>query len=299
MSFAIDDVVLIRASTRSEEFQWQGSEGEIDRFESILTLCEEGTSAKDVIADNNDVKKLAYRIRISPELWLDVKVNLITDEYQPQIGLHGPSLAKEEWEKIKGMLNHLYDKAKEEKIDHIVFDVYTELQSQVVSMIPPEVDHTSQLSSNHFTAIESKSDQPKEVKMLRVIFWTHHLKAPSKKREMNKWCSELQIFGLVKSGYPGFLCFEGIQEDVEEVVKRIKSLQWHAITVKTETPYTVQVESNLGFENESGSKENLYSLAIRQSKLARNHSANGKSTASDVVRTSMDEVETSGELVQR
>ncbi|MCO5565895.1 hypothetical protein L7F22_019570 [Adiantum nelumboides] len=216
---------------------------------------------------------------------------MVSKVYEPQIGLHGPSLSKSAGVKTIATLESLYKKAKEEKIDNIVFDVYTGLQSYMTTEIPLQTDTSSQPSIENSHAVENKANQPTKVEMLRVIFWTHHLKAPSKKRDMNKWCSELQIYGLVKSGYPGFLCFEGMREDVEEIVRRIKALQWHAITVKTETPYTFE-------RSESQSAENVHSLAIRQCNLAKIHSANNK-TPSDVVRTSMDEVETGGELVQR
>lgn len=286
MSFAIEDVILIRASTNTEEFEWEGLDAEIHQFETIVTKCEEGLSIDQVLGQSSgsDELVLAYRIRLSPDVWLDVKTKIITATYEPQIGLHGPSLQKDVWEKIKVTLDNLYKKAKEENIDNIVFDIYTGLQSYVIDESIPQPP-----SPDHIPSNQSKDDQSTKVEMLRVIFWTHHLKAPSKKRDMNKWCSELQIYGLVKSGYPGFLCFEGMREDVEEIVRRIKALQWHAITVKTEIPYT--------FENANG-EEDIHSSAIRHCKLAKTHSAKQKSS-SEVVRTSMDEVETGGELVQR
>jgi Protein of unknown function (DUF1115) len=284
MSFAIEDVILIRASTSSEEFHWEGSDAEIQQFEGIITKCEEGTTAEEVLSQNVELDVLAYRVRLLPDVWLDVRTKMVSKVYEPQIGLHGPSLSKSAGEKTIAALESLYKKAKEEKIDNIVFDVYTGLQSYMTTEITLQADISSH-------AVEKQENQPTKVEMLRVIFWTHHLKAPSKKRDMNKWCSELQVFGLVKSGYPGFLCFEGMREDVEEIVRRIKALQWHAITVKTETPYTFE-------RSESQSAENVHSLAIRQCNLAKIHSANNKNS-SDVVRTSMDEVETGGELVQR
>ncbi|PWN34898.1 uncharacterized protein FA14DRAFT_160309 [Meira miltonrushii] len=288
MSFAIEDVILIRASTSTDEFNWEGTDAEIEQFEALITSCEEGTTAEEAIAHNVGLDELTYRIRLSNDIWLDVRTKVVGAKYEPQIGLHGPSLQKDVWEKAKATLDNLYKKAKEESIDNIVFDVYTGLQSYTTTEIPQTNERTSQSPDNHSTADERKGSQSSKVEMLRVIFWTHHLKAPSKKRDMNKWCAELQVYGLVKSGYPGFLCFEGMREDVEEIVRRIKALQWHAITVKTETPYSFEEKNT----------QDIQSMAIRQCLLAKTHSAKGKSS-SDVVRTSMDEVETGGELVQR
>lgn len=288
MSLAIEGVILIRASTSTEEFNWEGSEAEIQQIEAIITKVEEGTPSEEVLDQNVQLEKLAYRIRLSPDIWLEVRMKVKTPTYEPQIDLHGPSLYKDEWEKAKATLDSLYNKAKEEGIDNIVFDVYTGLQSFIATEIPQTDEKLSHLPTDHVSTDETKYTQSTKVEMLRVIFWTHHLKAPSKKRDMNKWCAELQVYGLVKSGYPGFLCFEGKREDVEEIVRRIKALQWHAITVKTETPYTF----------EDANTKDIHSLAIRQCLLAKTHSAKTK-CSSDVVRTSMDEVETAGELVQR
>lgn len=107
---------------------------------------------------------------------------------------------------------------------------------------------------------------------------------------MNKWCSELDVLGLVKSGYPGFLCFDGGRDGVDEIVRRIKALQWHAITVKTDVPYDVQCKGGEAGES------------ILQAGLARGHSSVSfyqAKPAKSKVRASMDEIEDTGRFVQR
>lgn len=109
---------------------------------------------------------------------------------------------------------------------------------------------------------------------------------------MNRWCAELDIFGLVKSGYPGILCFEGTKDSVQDMVRRIKSLQWHAITVKTEVSFTYRVpEDCVGTE--------ALSHALLACCLARGHSSTSASIGKQKLRTCMDEVETGRQLVDR
>lgn len=68
----------------------------------------------------------------------------------------------------------------------------------------------------------SEKKPPKHLIMKRVIFWSHHLVAPSKRKQFAAWCPELQVWGLLKLGYPGFLLFEGEAEDIDDMVRRVK-----------------------------------------------------------------------------
>lgn len=82
--------------------------------------------------------------------------------------------------------------------DNVVFDVYTAVQAYLTEK---PVVISDQADENAVpTTIETKTAVDCNVKMSRVIFWTHHLKAPSKKRDMSAWCSELSLWGLIKSG---------------------------------------------------------------------------------------------------
>jgi hypothetical protein len=92
--------------------------------------------------------------------------------------------------------------------------------------------------------------------------------------------------------YPGFLCFEGEQDDVQEMVRRIKALQWHAITVKTEETYTYLASSH------SDTMDRIRQEAVQHCLLAKGHSAEVQGH-SDKLRTTMDEVESGKELVER
>lgn len=117
---------------------------------------------------------------------------------------------------------------------------------------------------------------------------------------MTHWCAELDLFGLVKSGYPGFLCFEGPQDGVRDMIRRIKALQWHAITVKTEVPYVCHLPAHTPAAEAQAAALSKCCLARgHTSMLARSAAAGGGGGGSPKLRTSMDEVETSRELVER
>lgn len=108
---------------------------------------------------------------------------------------------------------------------------------------------------------------------------------------MNKWCSELEVFGVVKSGFPGFLCFEGPRDGVDEIVRRIKALQWQAITVKTDVLYTIERR-----------KGNDSTDTLLQACMSFGHSSvqtYNQGKGSTKLRTCMDEIEETGPFVER
>lgn len=50
-----------------------------------------------------------------------------------------------------------------------------------------------------------------------------------------QWSTELRLWGLSKPGYPGVIVVEGVEDQVDEFVHRIKQLQWKALQVRSET----------------------------------------------------------------
>lgn len=92
--------------------------------------------------------------------------------------------------------------------------------------------------------------------------------------------------------YPAYLCFEGQKDDVQVIVKRIKALQWHAITVRTEEPYLFQASPSCS------TMQDVRDEALQHCLLAKGHSAES-TVHHGKLRTTMDEVESGKELVAR
>ena len=77
-------------------------------------------------------------------------------------------------------------------------------------------------------ASEVKQDSPR----YHALFVSHHLKSPQKRRSLSQWSHELSLVGFAKVGYPGVIYCEGKQEDVEDFVERVKSMQWLALRLR-------------------------------------------------------------------
>ncbi|PKI84019.1 hypothetical protein MVES_001939 [Malassezia vespertilionis] len=114
-----------------------------------------------------------------------------------------------------------------------VFDTFTELQQLAASL-----DEVQTVQSPVQSPVPPLPSDPQIVLMKRVIFWSHHLVAPSKRKQFAAWCPELHVWGLVKLGYPGFLCFEGEHGDVENMIQRVKRMQWHALSMRVEVDWS-------------------------------------------------------------
>ncbi|KAK3061072.1 hypothetical protein LTS18_007082, partial [Coniosporium uncinatum] len=68
----------------------------------------------------------------------------------------------------------------------------------------------------------------------RVVIWSHHLLATSKRRDILTWSKELHLSGFSRPGYPGAVFVEGEVESVDEFVRRLKALRWQALQVRAE-----------------------------------------------------------------
>lgn len=96
-----------------------------------------------------------------------------------------------------------------------MFDVYTALREHILPLEEGKQEQPAQ-------TVPEPATRPTQLAMKRVIFWSHHLVAPSKRKQFAAWCPELSVWGLLKLGYPGFLCFEGEAADVDDMVRRVK-----------------------------------------------------------------------------
>ncbi|KAH8090718.1 hypothetical protein HD553DRAFT_266285 [Filobasidium floriforme] len=65
-----------------------------------------------------------------------------------------------------------------------------------------------------------------------VLFSSHHLLAPSKRKNLVALSSQLGLVGFGKVGYPGIIFAEGDVDDLEEFSREVKSWQWLALRLR-------------------------------------------------------------------
>ena len=69
-----------------------------------------------------------------------------------------------------------------------------------------------------------------------VMFTSHHLVSPHKRRSLQEWSSSLRLSGFAKVGYPGVIYAQGDRESVEEFAANVKSVQWLALRMRFVEP---------------------------------------------------------------
>ena len=75
-----------------------------------------------------------------------------------------------------------------------------------------------------------------------ALFTSHHLISPTKRRNLQKWASDLSLYGFAKLGYPGCIYCEGKRVDVEEFVANVKVMRWLALRLRFVEPLDVHLE---------------------------------------------------------
>lgn len=65
-----------------------------------------------------------------------------------------------------------------------------------------------------------------------LLFTSHHLLAPSKRKDLASLSSRYKLLAFGKVGHPGIIYAEGDYADLETVAREIKSWQWLALRMR-------------------------------------------------------------------
>lgn len=66
----------------------------------------------------------------------------------------------------------------------------------------------------------------------RILFTSHHLLAPSKRRDLASLSHDLHLVGFAKTGHPGVIYAQGDMDDLEVFAREVKSWQWLALRMR-------------------------------------------------------------------
>jgi hypothetical protein len=79
---------------------------------------------------------------------------------------------------------------------------------------------------------EDSLNKKRQYKPGHILFSSHHLLAPSKRRDLASLSSQLDLVGFGKVGYPGIIFAEGDVDNLEEFAREVKSWQWLALRLR-------------------------------------------------------------------
>ncbi|EPQ26159.1 uncharacterized protein PFL1_06367 [Pseudozyma flocculosa PF-1] len=334
-----EDLSLLHSSTTSSELQYTGASEHSSLLHRIFSP--DADDAESIPTDEQEAKAiqaipqidLSLRLSTQPQCWMNVFVPLSpTSERTASSSDPRDDAEDKAWSvevsapnSDRHRLQELQDGVRQrhkEVVDEIesqgglgvgIWTLWMDAKDLATNTLAADGHQTepqATAASGEATATatagdsgdgDAQQDGQNGIEMKRSIFWSHHLIAPSKRKDFTSLCSELDVWGLVKIGYPGYLIFEGPIEGVEEMERRVKGMQWHALTLRSTHTFLFPSPSPSLPGASDGTRGEVRREAIRTSPLSRGHAANhnaGKD-AQEKVRTGYEEVESVGEIVQR
>ncbi|CAG9797904.1 unnamed protein product [Chironomus riparius] len=176
-------------------------------------------------------EKLDYRIKLQMDA-IKVELSVILSKNypiieQPMLILRTDTLSKQQ-EKILRSAIENYIETEVDKSEPYMFQVISWLQDNLNELV--QIPATGDPQDETYKADVSKP------LMERAWLWSHHIYSKTKRQDIMKLTKDYELNGFMWSGKPGVICFEGISENVENVVKDVKTWGWQKLKiVKTET----------------------------------------------------------------
>jgi uncharacterized membrane protein len=166
-------------------------------------------------------EKLDYRIKLQLSESLKMELSFVLSHYyptheQPMIIIRTDSLSKQQEKQIKEAIEKFIE-IEVDKSDPYIFQIITWIQ-----------DNIEQINQVTAKVEEVKSSA---ISLQRAWLWSHHIYSKIKRQDIMKLTKDHDLNGFMWPGKPGVLCFEGISESVDEVVKIIKGWQWQKLKV--------------------------------------------------------------------
>ncbi len=129
---------------------------------------------------------------------------------------------------------HVYTRTDHDRIQETLDNVVQQYQGDccmlmVLSTMIQEQQQLVPPEQHNQLAIASHGRHPHPIthtNVRRVLIWFHHIVSVTKRKNIVSWARELQLGGYSKPGWPGIVVIEGMEDDVEEYVQRLRALQW-------------------------------------------------------------------------
>lgn len=161
-----------------------------------------------------------------------------------KIEVHGKDDGREEAEGWKRwVLERVGDWNEED--DYPLFQLLT---NYFLPLLAPSTAPSSPQSIKEDLGFVKDEERPHH-----VLLTSHHLIAPSKRKDLNSLSSQLSLVGFAKTGHPGIIYAIGSRADLIEWLREVKSWQWLALRVRI-APEPVEEEETGGKGKESGAR---------------------------------------------
>ncbi|KAG1836171.1 hypothetical protein DFJ58DRAFT_669938 [Suillus subalutaceus] len=178
--------------------------------------------------------------RISFEVQFPGRYPEDSDVNVPFISVNGENISGDEHRRWRAFV--------QEKLVEVQGNDYPIYQLLCMHLLPKlhEDEHSinTGLSESMVILEQQSTNRLPETADYHALLTSHHLVSPTKRRSLQRWSSDLSISGFAKVGYPGIIYAQGSQENVEEFVANIKSMQWLALRVRFVEPIDLTNDEN-------------------------------------------------------
>lgn len=169
-------------------------------------------------------EKLDYRIKLQINEKLKIELSVMLSHYypsheQPMLMIRTDSFSRQQEKLVKEAIEQ-YIETEIDKNEPYIFQVITWLQDNFESIVKRAQKD-----------VNEKSNEAKDEKMQRVWLWSHHIYSKIKRQDIMKLSKDYNLSGFMWPGKPGVICIEGGYDDVEEMVRVIKSWQWQKLKI--------------------------------------------------------------------
>lgn len=184
---------------------------------------------EDYLSGNRSTvnEKLDYRIKLSINEKIKIELSVLLSHCypsheQPMLMIRTESYSRQQEKLVKEAIEHFIE-TEIDKNDPYIFQVITWLQDNFEKLIKQKEDKSNEP--------KEEDDDGDDFKMQRIWLWSHHIYSKIKRQDIMKLSKDYNLSGFLWSGKPGIICFEGKFDDVEDVVKIIKSWQWQKLKI--------------------------------------------------------------------
>ncbi|KAG1854561.1 hypothetical protein F4604DRAFT_1591137 [Suillus subluteus] len=182
----------------------------------------------------------AVDARISFEVQFPERYPEDSDVNVPFISVNGDDMSGDEHRRWRAFV--------QEKLVEVQGNDYPIYQLLCMHLLPKlhEDEHSinTGLSESMVVLEQQSTNRLPKTADYHALLTSHHLVSPTKRRSLQRWSSDLSISGFAKVGYPGIIYAQGSQENVEEFVANIKSMQWLALRVRFVEPIDLTNDEN-------------------------------------------------------
>lgn len=171
-------------------------------------------------------EKLDFRIKIqiteTVKMELSVMLGQLYPSHElPMFTIRTDTLNKHQETLIKRATEE-FIATKVDKSEPYIYQVMSWLQDNVDEIVKTD---------KPLSIVKQEEEKEHSTKLERVWIWSHHIYSKIKRQNIFKLCKNHDLSGFMWPGKPGVICMEGGMENVEEVVKSIKSWQWQKIKI--------------------------------------------------------------------